>query len=89
MKNFFPSKTVQVFLFVIAIPGCFIVPLSGCINEGKTVEHQTYDKVIYIDEERIIEIEYDGCQYLFCNGFKESSLTHKGNCSNPIHKHNQ
>lgn len=33
-------------------------------------------------------MEYDGCEYFIMYGLKKFGITHKGNCSNPIHKCN-
>jgi hypothetical protein len=32
-------------------------------------------------------ITIDSCEYILMDGFHEMSLTHKGDCKNPIHKH--
>jgi hypothetical protein len=34
----------------------------------------------------IMEVEFDGCQYIIYKGFKKAGLTHKGNCINTSHK---
>lgn len=36
--------------------------------------------------DRIIKFSYEGCEYLLLDGKR---LTHKGNCSNPIHCFNK
>jgi len=30
----------------------------------------------------IIEVEYDGCQYIIYKDYERGGLTHKGNCTN-------
>lgn len=34
-------------------------------------------------------VEIEGCEYLLVHGYREESLTHKGNCKNPIHPENR
>ncbi len=35
------------------------------------------------------EVTIEGCQYLLGEWGNATVLTHKGNCDNPIHKHNE
>lgn len=36
---------------------------------------------------RIETVKYDGCEYVVLAGWQKiGSITHKGNCNNPIHK---
>jgi len=38
--------------------------------------------------ERFQELKIDSCEYIVSNIIYGSNITHKGNCSNPIHKNN-
>lgn len=50
-----------------------LVILTSCANE--TYEEDSYDTLII-----------DGCEYLSLHGsVYQQSLSHKGNCKNPIH----
>jgi hypothetical protein len=39
-----------------------------------------------IHRKPLYEFEFEGCQYLLLDGFKEACITHKGNCTNKIHQ---
>jgi len=60
---------------------------EGGIVQGGTIEFPGAGTVVY----QIVEIE--GCEYILGhdNGFYNGGffMTHKGNCKNPIHQHNE
>lgn len=56
--------------------GCYKPPAGpGTINVDGWWEAKPYQTVVI-----------DGCDYLVVRGFREFTVTHKGNCSNPIHQ---
>lgn len=73
-------------MFIWVLP---VVPFA-CSSEPVKTEMETRKS----REEEIIkymyEITYNGCQYVVYdyhhdNNWSEFSMTHKGNCTNPIH----
>ncbi len=73
-------------VFLIAITAVF---LASCENAEsvKHVEQKRY--VLDLPNERVTITEYtiDGCEYIGHLGGdgRSNYLTHKGNCTNPIH----
>jgi hypothetical protein len=63
--------------------------LASCSNNNETkhVDHKTYNLDLPNTYSEITEYTIDGCQYLGNLGGDSRSnyLTHKGNCTNPIH----
>lgn len=81
-------------LIVVAVIGLFaaiIVPTLNKIREiNKTKEAVRITKTqeeIDLDDHGIKVIKIGNCQYLYYQ--YDSSVTHKGDCSNPIHPYNK
>lgn len=82
-------------LFIISL---IFVLLTSCAppqqEEDTPLEHQA-EKLIHMIKEGDLEIiEIDGCEYIAFKDARGSNhgfgyLAHKGNCTNPIHFHNQ
>ncbi len=68
-------KTKIVALFAIAF-------MTASCDYGTT---QNYEKTIPIGNRVIESIEFDGCEYIYLRRLGSVSITHKGNCKNPIH----
>ena len=64
--------------------------LSSCTSDypDMQVEQKKYDLNLPNTNTMIVEYTIDGCQYLgYLGGDSRSNyLTHKGNCTNPIHQ---
>ena len=64
--------------------------LYGFVGDGDTPDKALIDLAKQIGAFSEIEIEVvviDGCEYfIYCPGSSGGMMTHKGNCSNPIHK---
>lgn len=60
-----------------------MIGFSACKDRGEKLS-----PVAESEDTRIHSTEYDGCEYLFFvySDGSMSSLTHKGNCGNPIHR---
>lgn len=58
-----------------------MVLLAGCQRSLRGSDDMTGD-------ERLSVITYEGCEYLCVGVSTEFSLTHKGDCVNPIHLYN-
>lgn len=63
------------------------VMLLALVSCEKNVESRnTSVRLGYTTPLQVIKI--DGCQYLFGDWGNATTLTHKGNCNNPIHSLN-
>jgi hypothetical protein len=64
--------------------------LSGCSSDypDKHIEQKHYDLYLPNTHSTITEYTIDGCQYLghLSGDTQTNYLTHKGNCTNPIHQ---
>ena len=84
------------FLIGISLVSIFAVTLASCCNHEPQVQTEQpklkslnslgrfpYNTVV--DEMTVVII--DDCQYIVCNAYsnKDITITHKGNCINPIH----
>lgn len=49
-------------------------------NEKRCINHQS------MFSDNVKTMEYDGCEYVIFYGYRETSITHKGNCKNLIHQ---
>lgn len=58
--------------------------MSGCDDRNVKTTNTKYVVVSGYNSMKLIVI--DSCQYLFGDWGTATVLTHKGNCSNPIHK---
>jgi hypothetical protein len=75
-----------IILFILIILA--IIGLDGC-NTRSPIKNETF-KVHFIDTDRddckLDVYTIDGCQYIgHLMGSDHDVLTHKGNCTNPIH----
>jgi hypothetical protein len=61
------------------------IGMMGCDNAN--VEIKSTDYIIEANTIRLKIVVIDNCEYLY-RGTGGAVLTHKGNCNNPIHKHN-
>jgi len=59
----------------------FILLLASCLFFG--CDRELFQIKIEIQNIELHQIIFDGCEYLYARS--GSGLTHKGNCSNPIH----
>lgn len=65
----------------------FLLPLIliSCVeptHKGVDVENGV---VLEYTEYSLQQVTIDGCEYLYRNGDSRFGITHKGNCTNPIH----
>ena len=89
MKNIF--KTLILTILSLALYGCDVPPSS--ISPLPPVKAENHKIVVSADDgNRDIEysvVRIDGCQYLAIQqhtySYMNWTLTHKGNCDNPIH----
>lgn len=75
----FPTRK----LFLCCLGLLFLtIGWTACKDRGEKLS-----PVAESEDTRIHSTEYDGCEYLFFtySDGSMSSLTHKGNCDNPIH----
>ncbi len=62
-----------------------IAAVVGCNGDASQVIQTTYtDTEVNGDIIRIFK--YEGCEYLLIGGGNAQTVTHKGNCTNPVHK---
>lgn len=70
-------------LLIIAIT----IGIMGCYDVN--VEHKRTDYVLREGRNPLTIVVIDNCEYLYGEWGNATVLTHKGNCNNPIHKHNE
>ena len=68
-------------LFILALA----IGMVGCYDVN--VERKSTDYVLRGGNNPLIIVVIDSCEYLYGEWGNATVLTHKGNCSNPIHKH--
>jgi hypothetical protein len=67
------------------LSGMVLMVLASCEEPNVHPKSTTYR--IGISFGREIEVyELEGCEYFYLQYDRSASLTHKGNCKNPIHK---
>ncbi len=66
---------------VLAVSCCL---LSGCEEDG-SVDGKSYLQRRV--EDHVFEVDRDGCQYIIFYDHDNSCMVHKGNCPNPVHRH--
>lgn len=76
-----PLKTT---LIVSAMVG--MVSLLGCSPQNDPVATADGEAIVFSNEYRTIKIE--GCEYIYMGSTNSQTITHKGNCNNPIHTPN-
>jgi hypothetical protein len=69
-------------LFLLALA----IGMVGCYDVN--VERKQTDYVIRGGNNPLTIVVVDSCEYLHGEWGNATVLTHKGNCNNPIHKHN-
>ena len=72
---------IMVFVF-----GFIALGINACTEAN--VKSNDTGVVLVEGSSSIKEVVIDGCEYLYKDGGHQFGLTHKGNCSNPIHCHN-
>ena len=87
MKNLIPILAFSFFML-------FSCEQQTKIEEDTSLEHGTEETIQSIKEGDVEIISVDGCQYIVFKEEKDTNhaygyMAHKGNCSNPIHCHNQ
>jgi hypothetical protein len=69
----------------LLLTATMLMVLASC--EGPNVEPKSTTYRIGISFGREIEVyELEGCEYFYLQYDRSASLTHKGNCKNPIHR---
>ena len=94
MKKGFTLIELLVLIIMIALVAAIIIPATIKVNAERVKNDMGSPKTQILDQildatvrGNIVEITYDGCQYVFFgNGFS-SWGSHKGNCNNPIHQY--
>jgi len=76
----------------LLLVGMILITLSfSCSDQGVLTSENSVDKEVASKNYKTITIE--GCQYIVYDTSAGYSgygyMAHKGNCSNPIHKHNK
>ena len=61
-----------------------LLTLASCYEPN--VKREITDYVVTSKRRPLTIISVDGCQYLFGDWGGATVLTHKGNCTNPMHK---
>ena len=94
IQNDWPPK-----LFILWIVVAAFLALTGCEQEkpprAKTaMETEAENAIKRVQQGDVSIVVIDGCEYII---YKETNgnnqgygyMAHKGNCKNPIHRHNQ
>lgn len=68
-------------LFISAV---MVTLLCSCDDQNTVSTKETEVDFGYMSNLEIVKIE--GCEYFYGDWSNATVLTHKGNCSNPIHK---
>jgi hypothetical protein len=94
MKNRFPfaALVAAALIGTFGVIGCAEQQAAGHNGTGNWAERHFTVNSAGSDEpsdwhEHVVVI--DGCEYLFYGWGNNEKLTHKGNCSNPIHYQNR
>ncbi len=66
-------KSYLLFLLLLLSFSCVDEP------ERRDVRKEQYKETV---KARLVEVEYDGCQYLVYKGYEAGGMVHKGNCTN-------
>ncbi len=69
----------------ILLSGMVLTSLASC-GESSVSSKETNHKLGATGSILLRDVEIEGCEYFFCEKTNGIILTHKGNCSNPIHK---
>ena len=77
------KKILLATLLIGMMGGCVQNPEPLNANKLRIIGKFNYDDVDYMRVETI-----DSCEYILINGKQrdQPTITHKGNCKNPIHK---
>jgi secreted PhoX family phosphatase len=68
----------------ILLSAMVLMVLTSC-GESSVTTKVTNHKLGATGSIRLTDVEIEGCEYFFCERTNGIILTHKGNCSNPIH----
>ena len=82
-----PPDGFELIILIIVASILAILIFSGCgADRNASIPNSTKD-VVYIGgiNHEVLITEMDGCEYITLDEDLRS-LTHKGNCKNPIHK---
>jgi len=80
---------ISISLILIAFVSC---DLQESQKENPNTDNSTIEQEIKnIPENKVTVIVYDGCEYIIYKEDKDANssygfMSHKGNCSNPIHQ---
>jgi hypothetical protein len=66
-------------------PLALILLLCLCGCEPQPVAERRAVEMGWLPDKCFV-VEVDGCQYVVYHDFYAGGITHKGNCTNPIHK---
>jgi hypothetical protein len=69
-----------------------IIALSGCADKSKPwvalpSSYDKYGNAVGIEENYFV-VSIENCQYILIGSNDNRTLTHKGDCNNPIHYYN-
>ena len=92
MKKGFTLIMIELLVLTIVLFAAIIIPATRKIkanaervkNDMGSPKTQILDAIV---RGNIVEITYDGCQYVFFGNGYSSWGSHKGNCNNPIHQY--
>ena len=66
--------------------------LTSCVSADDKQESEeiTYNRAQdyyqeIMDDSHVVK-DKDGCEYIMSNSWREGYMSHKGTCSNPVHK---
>jgi len=82
------KKLLIVTLLVGMMSGCLNRANTSNIQKSKTANVSWEIESGYVETESFNTIKIEGCEYLVSHYDRSRSITHKGNCCNPIHNQN-
>jgi hypothetical protein len=72
----------------ILFSASFLMVLASC-EEPNVKPKSTKYRIGKVSGHEIQVYEFEGCEYFYFEYDRSASLTHKGNCNNPIHSFKQ
>jgi len=67
----------------------FLILCALCLTGCEPADRVKPSPNEYINSWEVTQFKYQGCEYLSTGGNYSQTVTHKGNCSNPIHIYNK
>lgn len=77
-------KRLSVAVFAALLFGCLPPDSDTEVKKEEVLPGVKVNTGVY--DGRLVEVEYDNCQYLVFDGYNKGNVVHKANCSNSIHR---